>query len=181
MSEDTSPQFDELNELKAQADQMGLKYRKDITVETLRTKIEEALDGESSEKQAPAPAKAETEFQLRIRKQREAAELVRVQITCMNPNKAEYDGEIISAGNRFVGTFRKFVKYGVEYHVPRVIYNVLRDRQCQVFVTERDDKGRSVRKGKLIKEFNIAVLDPLTEEELKDLAQRQAMAKGQAA
>jgi hypothetical protein len=50
-----------------------------------------------------------------------------------------------------------------------------------VFVTERDDRGRQLRRGKLINEFNIAVLEPLTKEELKDLAQRQAMAKGQAA
>jgi len=73
------------------------------------------------------------------------------------------------------------VKFGVEFHVPRIIYNVRRDLKCQVFVTERDDKGRQIRKGKQINEFNIAVLPPLTEQELKDLAQRQAMAKGQAA
>jgi hypothetical protein len=116
-----------------------------------------------------------------VRKQKEASELVRIQVTCMNPNKAEYDGEVFTAGNKVVGTFRKFVKFGVDYHVPRIIYNVLRDRKCQVFVTERDDRGRQLRRGKLINEFNIAVLEPLTKEELRDLAQRQAMAKGQAA
>jgi len=191
MSEDTTPAYDELTELKSQADRLGLKYRKDITADTLRAKVKEALSekessndaaedtgGEFSDAKAP---KGETEGARRKRKQMEAAELVRIQVTCMNPNKAEYDGEIISAGNRITGTFRKFVKFGVEYHVPRIIYNVLRDRKCQVFVTERDDKGRQIRKGKQINEFNIAVLPRLTEQELKDLAQRQAMAKGQAA
>lgn len=191
MSNDQTPQYDELEELKAQADQLGIKYRKDITADTLRAKVKEALSDKESANDTPeddggefADAKApknETESARRKRKQMEAAELVRIQVTCMNPNKAEYDGEIISAGNRITGTFRKFVKFGVEYHVPRIIYNVLRDRKCQVFVTERDDKGRQIRKGKQINEFNIAVLPRLTEQELKDLAQRQAMAKGHAA
>jgi hypothetical protein len=192
MSEDTS-QYDELAELKAKADTIGLKYRKDITAENLRKKINEVLEnkeasndeetatnvsGEFADTKAP---KGETENQRRVRKQKEAAELVRIQVTCMNPNKAEWDGEIVTAGNRVVGTHRKFVKFGVEYHVPRIIYNVLRDRKCQVFVTERDEKGRQMRKGKQINEFNIAVLPALTESELKDLAQRQAMAQGKSA
>ena len=50
-------------------------------------------------------------------------------------------------------------------------------RQCQVFTTVRDRRGNASRKGKLIKEFSIEVLDPLTEDELKELAQRQAMSK----
>jgi len=167
----------ELEDLQARADQLEIKYQKNISADGLRKKITEAL----ADKDASNDAPAETNTAKRVRKQREASELVRIQITCMNPNKAEYDGEMITAGNTVVGTHRKFVKFGVEYHVPRIIYNVLRDRKCQVFVTERDDRGRQVRRGKQINEFNIAVLDPLTETELKELAQRQAMAKGQAA
>jgi hypothetical protein len=198
MSEDNSPQYDELEELKAQADSLGMKYRKDITLENLKKKVREELadkepanedeseedaeisdaGGEFADAKAP---KGESDNARRVRKQREASELVRVQITCMNPNKKEWDGEMITAGNNIVGTYRKFVKFGAEYHIPRIIYNVMKDRQCQVFVTERDDRGRQVRKGKQISEFNIAVLQPLTATELKELAQRQAMANGQAA
>jgi len=192
MSEDNAPQYDELEELKARADTLGIKYRKDITAETLRAKVKDALaekesaneatgeddGGEFADKNAP---KEESEGARRKRKQLEASELVRIQVTCMNPNKAEWDGEMFTAGNRVVGTFKKYVPFGPEWHVPRIIYNTLRDRKCQVFVNERDERGRSVRKGKQINEFNIAVLPPLTEQELKELAQRQAMAKGQAA
>lgn len=191
MSEDNTtqaPDTSEREELLAQAKQMGLKVRKDMSVDTLREKVREALTGKDAtndddggEYADSKAAKNETDSARRIRKQKEASELVRIQVTCMNPNKSEYDGEIVTAGNRIVGTFKKFVKFGVEYHVPRIIYNVLRDRKCQVFVTERDEKGRQIRKGKQINEFNIAVLPPLTETELKELAQRQAMAKGQAA
>jgi hypothetical protein len=40
-----------------------------------------------------------------------------------------------------------------------------------------DSRGNKVRKGKLIKEFAIEELPPLTKEELAELAQRQAMSK----
>jgi hypothetical protein len=45
-----------------------------------------------------------------------------------------------------------------------------------VFYPVKTMHGVTVRKGKLIKEFAIEVLPQLTPEELRDLAQRQAMA-----
>ena len=61
--------------------------------------------------------------------------------------------------------------------MPRIIYNQLVERECQVFVTIKDGRGNSVRRGKSIKEFAIEVLPQLTQEELDELARRQAMAK----
>ena len=99
----------------------------------------------------------------------------------MNPAKAEWDGEIFVAGNSLIGSIKKFVPFNADdgWHVPNIILQMLRERQCQIFVTEKDSRGNKIRKGKLIREFAIEVLEPLTEEELHDLAQRQAMAKGQ--
>jgi hypothetical protein len=73
----------------------------------------------------------------------------------------------------------KFVPFNVEegWHVPRIIYTQLAERQCQIFTTTTDSRGNKTRKGKLIREFAIEVLPPLTPEELRELAQRQAMAK----
>ena len=45
---------------------------------------------------------------------------------------------------------------------------------CQIFVSASLPNGEKTRKGKLIKEFNIEILPPLTEQELKDLAKEQA-------
>jgi len=151
------------------------------TGDSTTTKPAPASVGEDSEFSDAKASKDETKDGQRRRKQREASELVRVIVTCMNPNKREYDGEIFCAGNRVIGTHKKFVPFDVEYHVPRVIYNMIKERQCQVFVTRRDDKGRQIREGKLIREFNVTVLDPLTQTELTELAQRQAMANGTAA
>ena len=74
---------------------------------------------------------------------------------------------------------KKFVPFNADdgWHVPYVIYQQLKERQCQIFQTATDARGNKVRKGKLIKEFAIEVLPPLTKEELEELARRQAMAK----
>ena len=99
----------------------------------------------------------------------------------MNPAKKEWEGEIITVANNAVGTVKRYVPFNTEdgWHVEHILLEQLRERQCQIFVTEKDSRGNKVRKGKLIREFAIEVLDPLTEEELAELAQRQAMAKGQ--
>lgn len=170
---------DELTTLKARADLLGVKYHPSVGVDKLREKIEAKLaDTEPEESQAPAKA-AESEREFRLRKKQEASELIRVNITCMNPAKKEWEGEIFTAGNSVVGTFKKFVPFNTEdgWHIPRVIYNQLLQRQCQVFFTTKDSRGNSIRKGKLIKEFAIDVLPALTPAELKELAQRQAMAR----
>ncbi len=172
------PQVDELTSLKARADLMGISYHPSIGVEKLREKLNAAIA--PKEEEAPVPAAGEeTATQKRARLQREATELVRVRVSCMNPFKKEWEGEIITTGNSAVGTIKKYVPFNTEdgWHIPRMIYNQLVQRECQIFVTVRDSRGNTSRKGKMIKEFAIEVLPPLTTEELAELARRQAMAK----
>lgn len=171
----------ELESLKERADLMGISYHPNIGVDKLREKVAEAL--KASEPPVPAePVKPVelTAAQLRHKKKKEATELVRIRITCMNPLKREWEGEVFTCGNAVVGSHTKYVPYGVEWHVPRIIYNQIKQRQCQVFITKKDARGNSTRHGKLIKEFGIEELPTLSEKELKELAQRQAMAAGTA-
>lgn len=109
---------------------------------------------------------------------KEATKLVRIRVTCMNPAKKEWEGEIFTVGNSVIGTHKRFVPFNADegWHVPQIMLDMIKNRECQVFITEKSKHGVSVRRGKLIKEFAVEVLPPLTEEELKDLAQRQAMA-----
>ena len=175
MSDQVEITKDELTTLKERADQMGLSYHPSIGVEKLREKINDAL-AESSE-----PAEPESAGAIRKRKRDEALALVRIRVTCMNPNKKEWEGEIFTVSNAVVGTQRKYVPFNADegYHVPRIILNQIKARQCQVFHTVKDERGNKTRQGKLIKEFAVEELPALTEQELKELAQRQAMAKGQ--
>lgn len=177
---------DELTALKARADMMGVSYHPSIGLEKLREKVNAAVAGKTEEPETPEAPVAEaaaintaveTEAQKTKRLKDDANRLVRIRLTCMNPAKAEWPGEIISVGNSRVGSFSKFIPFNADegWHVPNIIYKALVDRMCQVFITTTDNRGNKTRKGKLIREFAIEVLPELTAEELHDLAQRQAM------
>ena len=183
---------DELTVLKARADRLGIQYHPSIKLEKLRDKIANSISGEADQADeeeeagetnvfAYAPhrrGKNETEVQFKARRRKEANALVRIRVSCMNPAKKEWEGEIFTTGNAVVGTVKKYVPFNAEdgWHVPRIIYDQIVQRQCQVFHTVKDSRGNKSRKGKLIKEFSVELLPQLTQAEIKDLAQRQALA-----
>ena len=171
---------DELSTLKSRADLLGVSYHPSIGVEKLREKLATAMENiEPKNEGTGINVEAETKEQKRLRLLQEATKLVRIRVTCMNPAKKEWEGEIFTVGNNVVGTIKKYVPFNADegWHVPHILYEMLKERQCQVFVSSKTKNGVTIRQGKMIKEFAIEVLPPLTEEELKDLAQRQAMAK----
>ena len=183
LPEQDEPVLDELTLLKQRAQTLGIKFHPSIGLEALRSKVNGAITGEEEAEPADDVAVAavepvvETKVQLRNRLRKEAAKLVRIRITCMNPNKKEWKGEVFTASNSMVGTFRKFVPFNVEdgWHVPQILLNMIKARQFQTFYTVKNDRGVAIRKGKLVPEFAIEVLPPLTEKELTELARRQAM------
>lgn len=177
----------ELETLKARATQMGISFHPTIGVDKLREKVNAAIDGTPAPSDDSGDDKPEVKVSARQAKQdainklrKESAKLVRVNVTCMNPNKKEWKGEIFHTGNSQIGMFKKFVPFNTEngFHVPQIIFNMMNDRKFQTFYTETVG-GNKVRKGKLIKEYAIELLPDLTPEELKALAIKQAAAKGQ--
>lgn len=185
MSEDLDndlPVQDELTTLKARADMLGVKYHPSISAEKLRDKITAAMSDKPEPEEKPevaAEPKVESAHAKRLRLKQEAMALVRIRVTCMNPAKKEWEGELFTAGNAAVGSVTKYVPFNADegWHVPRIIYNQIVNRMCQTFVNAKTAHGVTMRKGKLIREFAVEVLPPLTKEELHELAQRQAMAK----
>lgn len=196
MSDEQDLTQNELDNLKVRADRLGVKYHPSIGAEKLREKIAEAMAENPGEDQnqapdpepepkaptveaaAPAAPVEETLAMKRKRLRNEALKLIRIRVTCMNPAKKDWEGEIITTGNALVGTISKYIPFNADqgWHVPYMLYLQLKDRQCQTFVNDKSKAGVTVRKGKLIKEFAIELMDPLTSDELKDLAQRQALA-----
>ncbi len=165
---------DELTTLKERATIMGISYHPKIGVDALRDKVNQHM----TVKETPSdPDQVKPNHQEITRQRDELLALVRIRLTCMNPSKREWDGEIITVGNTLVGTVRKYIPFNAPdgWHVPKIMYQALVDRQCQVFSSIRDSKGNNVTKGKLIKEFAIEVLPQLTKDELDELARRQAM------
>ena len=133
---------------------------------------------------APPPVKPMTSLEFRkieeANRVKNIGALKRVRITCMNPAKREWLGEIISVGSAKHGTYKKFVPFnGEPYHVPQIIYDVLKERHCTLYRTEKnvDGRGGSRRVGYQAKEFAIDDLPPLTKAELEQLREKQQMAK----
>lgn len=111
---------------------------------------------------------------------KDANKLIRVRISCFNPNKRDWQGEIFTVSNSLVGTHKKYVPFNTPegFHVPQIIYQAIKERMCQIFVTGTDEKGNRTKRATQIPEFSVEVLPPLTKEELEELGRRQALANG---
>ena len=181
---------DERTMLMERAKVLGLKPHPSIGLEKLREKVKEAMekpDTASAPQEAPAapvaekstksPIKEETGPQRRARLHKEANRLVRVVVSCMNPRKQEQEFQMFSVSNSVIGTVTKVVPFDIEegFHVPQVILDSIQDAKCQVFHTVKGPRGNKVRKGKLVKEFSVRILKPLTAKEMKDLARDQTI------
>lgn len=168
-----------IDTLKARADLMGVTYHPKISAEKLQEKIATHLAGDAK------PVKEEeiveeSVAEKRVRMKQDALKLIRIRLTCMNQAKKNWKGEVITAANSLVKASR-YVPFNAQddgWHVEQIILNVLRERKYQVFQDEPNGKGGTVRKGRLIPEFAIEVLPPLTEADIKELARMQAMRDG---
>lgn len=191
-----APKPTELQMLKERAKVMGITHSNNISVEALRQKIEDKMNGkeEAADKDSvkseatvyaanplegqTAPAKRKT---LRQYMQAEQMKLVRVRITNLDPKKKDLPGEIFTVANEVLGTVRKFVPYGEAsdngYHLPYIIYKQLESRRFLNIRTVKDRRTNTNRiESTWAKEFALEVLEPLTQKELSQLATAQIAA-----
>lgn len=175
----------ELETLKKRADQMGITYAANIGVESLREKVNAAINAAQAQEQSKqetekrtAPADEATPVESIYEQQyRDLMKLVRIRISCLNPIKANVPGEFVTFVNGVLGKVTKYIPFGEAsdngYHVPQCIVNELQDRK---FLQLKETKSRfgttSVEK-RMVNEFSIEILPPLTEEELNELKARQ--------
>ena len=176
-----------LNTLKSVATSLGIDFHPNIGLEKLQIRIEDHMKMQQATK-AVEPAKAinpvtpvkteeDTEAEKRRKIIMDATELVRVNITCMNPLKKEYQGEIFTVSNSIVPTLRKYVPFNTDkgWYIPRLMLNMIKERKCQLFRNKVLPNKQVIREGYLIPEFNVQILPPLTAEELQALKEEQAM------
>jgi hypothetical protein len=191
MTEQTQQPVDESSELetlKARADLLGIKYHHNIGVQRLGQLVNSAISKSDENRDVKDLISGDSEYLTGSEYQKlveadrlkDANKLIRIRVTCMNPIKKDLSGEIISVGSSKLGTFKKWIQYNTPdgWHVPKIIYDFMVTRECSVFYSVKDRVGNDVRKSKRVKEYAIEVLPPLTKQELKDLAQRQSMARG---
>lgn len=193
--------LNELDTLKARADQMGITYKSNIGVEALKAKINAKLDdkpdpGDGDEAQAGTTAQTETgttaapveltkaqqEQKFRNEQQKEHMALVRVRISCLNPMKSQVKGEFITVANKYLGTVTKFVPFGEQtdegFHIPKILLAEMRNRKFNSVTTKKGPNGQMLPTQRLVPEFAIEELEPLTEQELARLAAAQLAESG---
>ena len=132
-------QVDEFMALKNRARQMNLKFSNNISMETLRAKVEAALQGEPDpapeqneevnpfeQSSAPAPTAPtapaarmalngkplNNEVALRRKMYEEQMKLVRIRISNLDPKKKDIPGEVFTIANEYLGTVKKYVPFG---------------------------------------------------------------------
>lgn len=188
---DTGPEA-EMAALKDRAKSLGLRVSPNIGLDALRAKVNDALTGDQDkgqEKEADAdqtgkPLTKQQRFMTtRKRMQEEKLALKRVRISCMNPDKTDWPGEIISVGNKYLGTVRKFIPFGEftdnGYHVPQILLEQLENRQFLQKRTHTDQRtGKITVKTRFVKEFSIDELEPLTQKDLDKMAAHQRATAG---
>lgn len=187
---------DELTFLKERAKVMGIPFSNNISLETLRKRVADKMEGKDEAPEVNAltgdPEIAQAMAAKPLDQKANAVALrklmytqqmrqVRVRITNMDPKKKDLPGEIWTVANEYLGTVRKFVPYGEQtddgFHIPYCLYRLLDSKR---FLHIRDVKDRTtgiVRQDKVwAKEFSLDVLPTLTQAELDRLAAAQAAA-----
>lgn len=178
----------ELEGLKERAKVMGIRFHPSIKLEALKAKVNAILKSKEKEEKKKAkvvqnaasnagvvvPIRRKLSKVERIR--RDALRLVRVRVACMNPNKREWEGEVIAARNKYTGSVKKYIPFNADsgWHVPYILYKRLLDKKCQIFVNITDASGNKMKQKKQISEYSVEVMKPLTDSEIKELAAQQA-------
>ena len=180
--------------MKSRAKLLGVSHHPSIGLENLQKKIDEHLAAKEAEDAAkaeppPQPNQAmgtpegevhykrpqDSKNMLLAKARKEAMLLKRVNISCTNPIKAKWHGEIFTFSNKMI-TVKKFVPFNVDTHVPYCIYEMIKNRQYRITVQpKRGEKG--IQTNRLVPEFAIRDLNPLTKEELDHLAAQQLARK----
>jgi hypothetical protein len=187
---------DELTLLKERAKQMGITFSNNISLETLRKRITDKMEGKdvsevnflTSDAEiaaiTSAPVKLDAKqnaLALRKMMQRDQMKLVRVRITNMDPKKKDLPGEIWTVSNEYLGNVRKMIPYGEQtdegFHIPYCLFRLLQSKRFLHIRTVKDRvTGVERQEKQWVKEFSLDVLPDLTKEELARLAAAQAAA-----
>lgn len=148
---------DELTLLKERAKQMGISFSNNISLETLRKRIADKMEGKDEPEVNPlagdseiaaitaAPKKLDAQqnaLALRKLMHREQMKLVRVRITNMDPKKKDLPGEIWTVANEYLGNVRKMIPYGEQtddgFHIPYCLFRLLQSKRFLHIRTVKD-------------------------------------------
>lgn len=166
-----APVIDELLMLKQRADLMGIKYAPNISLETLKERVNKAMvDAEYPKNQSSAKY-ANVSDDLYVEERAKQSALVRVIVVCHDPSKNHLESELLAVENNLVRD-KRVVFFGKEWHITRALLESLRDRKYQAFRKLKTAQGE-VHKPYLVPAYSIQELAPLTDAELAQIARKQ--------
>ena len=134
----------EYDALLARAASMGLDVPEGTSLEKLRKVVNAKLKGEDEPMKEETPAQEEPSS-LQEQVEAECLKLRRVIITPNNPAEKDLNGILVTVGNSVIPTIRKFVDFGVPYHIPQIIYDVMKEKQYQFFGSSSRENDTVVR------------------------------------
>ncbi len=173
-----SEEMTELESLQERANLMGLKFHPRAGVAKLKSLIDAAMNGGEDEEaeETKTDAKLSKRQQAEVKRKdllKESGKLIRVTVSCNDPQFSKRGGVMKEVGNSFV-TFKKFIPFDEEFHIPKIIVDHL--KAC-TFTKSNERKNKNTGRKEVYyttaKQFVVDTLEPLTEQELKDLAAQQ--------
>lgn len=110
----------------------------------------------------------------------QATALVRFRIDVLDPSRQDWTGMYVTAGNDNFSAVRRLIPFNAPvWHAERILVEVLKGMKYTYRKSERHPRLRThidnMSKEKYLPCFKITELPPLTEEELKALAEQQAV------
>lgn len=187
--QDVAENVNEIEVLKNRARLMGITFSNNIGLEALKKKVADKMAADSDDddnvvqasgEQTPNPLGEIKPRSLRQALLEDEMRLIRLRITNLDPKKKDLPGEILTVANEYIGTVRKYVPFGEAtedgYHVPNCLYEQLKTRKFLHIRVVKQPNGQERVEHKMVPEFALEVLPPLTKDELRELATAQTAA-----
>ena len=165
----------ELETQKAQAEMLGVEVTEKDTAESIAEKIAKAVNADKSNKVVEETVSLTT----KMTETAKAHALVRCRITCLNPTKSAFEGEIFTVGNDFIPPIRRYVPFNKVWHVEAFLLEVIKGRTF-LYMPQKPASsgsqgfGSDFQQRDLRPEFSIEILPQLTEAELEEMRIEQS-------
>lgn len=160
-----------LDELKKQADELGINYKENISENTLRKRI--ALHIKDTYE---AEIKHEENEKL-DKLQKDNMKLIHIILTPNDPTKQSLAGEVFSVGNSVLGTVTRYIPFGENWLIEELLYKTIKEKEYQLLTSKPDSKGNISTVSKMTPAYSIQVLPLPTPDEINDLARIQQARK----
>ena len=173
-----------LEELKAKADVLGVKYSGNISSDTLRTRIEDREKELDQAEEAFEEAKLKTEGtdsteevvlteEDRLKAiAKEQNRLVRVIIAPMTKDKGELTAELFTVSNDLIHDSR-VMPFHVEWHCTEALARYIESLESTIYRSVEKNTEGAQQKPVSIRAYTVTRLPPISQDEYDEIRQRQ--------